>query len=126
MNSSEIKLTAERHIRDILSLSFKHSDSHAAIVVFDSGCELAVILTQAYRANLPKAQLIDFDTAPPEFILAAFETLKPLDLVVLIQSTNFRLNAFRIRVELFKREIKAIEHVHLARMPGTQAERYID
>ncbi|HRK62189.1 MAG TPA: hypothetical protein PLY88_06565 [Candidatus Omnitrophota bacterium] len=116
----------EKHICDILALSFKHNDLHAAIVVFDSGCELAVTLTQAYRANLPKAQFIDFDAASPETILAAFETLKPLDLVVLIQSTSFRLNAFRIRVELFKRELKVIEHVHLARMPGLQAERYID
>ncbi len=126
MSLSEFQPIAEKHIRDILALSFQHDDSHAAIVVFDSQCELAVALTRAYRVSLPKAQFIDFDSTPPEAILAAFETLKPLDLVVLIQSTNFRLNAFRIRVELFKREIKAIEHVHLARMPGCQAERYID
>lgn len=45
---------------------------------------------------------------------------------MLIQSTNFRLEAFRIRVELFKRSFKVIEHPHLGRMPGEQALFYID
>ena len=46
-------------------------------------------------------------------------------LVVLIQSTSFRLEAFRIRIELFKRGLKVIEHVHLSRMPGVQGLHYI-
>jgi aminopeptidase len=47
-------------------------------------------------------------------------------LVVLVQSTNFRLEAFRIRVELFKLGLKVIEHVHLSRMPGAQGDHYIE
>ncbi len=43
-----------------------------------------------------------------------------------MQSTNFRLEAFRIRVELFKLGLKVVEHVHLSRMPGIQGEHYID
>jgi aminopeptidase len=46
--------------------------------------------------------------------------------VVLIQSTSFRLDAFRIRVELFKRSLKVIEHPHLERMTGEEALTYID
>ena len=33
----------------------------------------------------------------PEQVLAAFKQMAPKDLVVLVQSTNFRLEAFRIR-----------------------------
>jgi aminopeptidase len=46
--------------------------------------------------------------------------------VVLVQSTNFRLDGFRLRVELFKLGLKVIEHVHLSRMPGAQGEHYIE
>lgn len=123
---TEAVAQAEGHVRDILAMSFGYTDAHAAVVVFDRQCTLADMLTQAYRANLPRARFIDFDQTAPEAILEVFETLKPLDLVVLIQSTNFRLNAFRIRVELFKRSLKVIEHVHLARMPGAQAAHYIE
>ena len=51
-------------------------------------------------------------------VLQQVEQLVPGDLAILIQSTNFRLDAFRIRVELFKRAIKVIEHPHLSRMQG--------
>src|SRR5690606_18532599 len=57
---------------------------------------------------------------------AAFEPLEPSSLVVLIQSENFRVEAFRIRVELFKRGLKVIEHPHLARMRGPEASRYVE
>ena len=50
--------------------------------------------------------------------MATFATLSASDLVVLIQSTSFRLDAFRIRVELFKQSLKVIEHPHLSRMHG--------
>jgi hypothetical protein len=47
-------------------------------------------------------------------------------LVVLIQSTNFRLEAYRIRIELFNRSLKVIEHPHLSRMQAAEALRYIE
>jgi len=95
-------------------------------VVWDAQCELAIALTTAYRRCLPDATFIAFNSLDAEAILAEFERLTPGDLVVLIQSTSFRLNAFRIRVELFKRSLKVIEHPHLARMCGEEALTYID
>lgn len=117
---------AERHLRDVLAIAFEHASSHAAVVVFDQRCSLAIALTEAYRRCLPDAMFIDFDAVSPASITAAFAPLVASDLVVLIQSTNFRLDAYRIRVELFKRNLKVIEHPHLARMPGQQALYYID
>jgi aminopeptidase len=94
-------------------------------VVWDAQCDLAIALTDAYRRCLPDATFIDFDSIAPEAVLAAFERLSAGGLVVLIQSTSFRLDAFRIRVELFKRSLKVIEHPHLARMCGEEALTYI-
>ena len=95
-------------------------------MVWDAQSDLAIALTEAYRRCLPDATFIDFNSLTATLVLAEFERLSPGDLVVLIQSTSFRLDAFRIRVELFKRSIKVIEHPHLARMWGEEAQTYID
>jgi hypothetical protein len=117
---------ATQHIRDILALAIKHTDARRAIIVADSGCALALTLAEAYRRCLPDAQFLDFDAVTPQAVLDAFAPLAARDLVVLIQSTSFRLEAFRIRVELFKRGLKVIEHPHLSRMSGEQIGYYID
>lgn len=117
---------AEKHLRDILSIAIEHASPHAAVIVSDARCDLALALTQAYRRCLPTATFIDFDAVSPEAVLAAFATLAPGDLAILIQSSSFRLEAFRIRIELFKRSLKVIEHPHLSRMPGAQALYYIE
>lgn len=120
--------TAQGHVRDLLAMAIEHDDSkHDAVVVFDTQCDLSIALTKAYRECLSRATFIDFNAVTPEEIRAAFQALKPSDLVVLIQSTNFRLNEFRIRVELFARSLKVIEHPHLQRMTGSlQPLYYLD
>lgn len=124
--SEEAIAIAERHIRDILALAIQHSPEQAAIVVSDSQCALAVTLTEAYKRCLPTATFIDFYGVAPDVVTAALERLEPSDLVVLIQSTSFRLNAFRLRVDLFHRSLKVIEHPHLSRMPNQEGFSYID
>lgn len=123
---AEVVDTAELYLRDILSLVIMHSPQQSAVVVSDTRCPLAVALTEAYRRCLPRATFIDFYAVLPEDVLAAFKPLVPLDLVVLIQSTSFRLDAFRLRIELFQKSLKVIEHPHLARMPGIEGIYYID
>ena len=117
---------ATASIRDILDIVVEHAAPRRALVVHDTRTELAAALTEAYRRNLPDAAFVDFDAVDAEQVHAAFGSMQAGDLVVLVQSTNFRLEAFRIRVELFKLGLKVIEHVHLSRMPGTQAEHYIE
>jgi hypothetical protein len=95
-------------------------------VVFDGESELARTLTAAYRRCLPAARFLAFDETSPEEVRGQFERLAPGDLVVLIQSTSFRLDAFRIRIELFKRSLKVVEHPHLARMVGPEVSVYVD
>ncbi len=118
--------TATDNVRTILSEAFEHRPQDAVVVVSDAQCELAVALTEAYQRCLPDGTFIDFDSVSPEAVRAAFDPLPSGALVVLIQSTSFRLAAFRIRLELFKRSIKVIEHPHLARIEGAEALIYID
>ncbi|MFZ6721324.1 hypothetical protein [Undibacterium sp. Ji49W] len=118
--------TAAQHLSDILLLAFEHTAQQRAVLVFDSNCELAMTLTAAYRLCLPHAQFIDFDKETPDYILQTLNALSANDLAILVQSTNFRLEAYRLRVELFKRSLKVIEHPHLARMSGQEALYYIE
>src|SRR4051812_21370112 len=111
--SGETATLAQAHLSGIITQCFEHSAKLAAIVVYDKNCELARVLTEAYRHCLPDAQFIDFETIKSDDILLLFKALKPGDLAVLIQSSSFRLSAFRIRVELFSLSIKVIEHPHL-------------
>ena len=117
---------AARHLGDVLALAIEHPPGAAALVVWDGRSELARLLTAAYRRCLPAATLLEFDALPPAEILAAFERLAPRDLVVLIQSTSFRLDAYRIRLELFRRGLAVIEHPHLARMSGPDVPLYVE
>jgi len=118
MNTETAIKTATHHIRDILSLAIMHTPEQKALVIFDTQCALAITLTEAYKRALPTAEFKDFNTLSSAEILNAFKKLAPNDLVILIQSTSFRLNDFRIRVELFEQSLKVIEHPHLARMIG--------
>lgn len=124
--STDLVCLAEKHLSDILTQVFQHSAAHKAVVVFDTACELANILMQAYQRCMPDAQFVDFSKHSPNAVLDVFAGLAASDLVVLVQSTNFRLEAFRIRVELFKRGLKVIEHPHLSRMVGEEVSYYID
>jgi aminopeptidase len=117
---------ASAYLRDVLALVVEHGPAHAALVVYDTRSDLARALAEGYRRNLPGAAFIDFDSVSADDVLAQFRRMASGDLVVLVQSTSFRLEAFRIRVELFKLGLKVIEHVHLSRMPGAQGAHYIE
>jgi aminopeptidase len=124
--SQELIHLAAQHLNDILTVAIQHSSLHSAVIISDAESPLAVTLTQAYRQCLPTATFIDFYSTSQEEVLASFKTLVPSDLVILIQSTSFRLDAFRLRIELFQKSLKVIEHPHLARMTGSEAKYYIE
>ncbi|TXI89351.1 MAG: hypothetical protein E6Q34_10950 [Burkholderiaceae bacterium] len=125
LSNAAIDLAA-KHLRDVVQVCFQHQETARAVVVFDQASELAQALTAAYRLALPQAEFIDFDLHSAVEVRHHLEKLQAGDLVVLIQSTNFRMDAYRIRVELFKQGLKVIEHPHLGRMPGQQALLYLD
>ncbi len=122
----ELQRHAEKNVRDIVVDAIELSAQAQAVVIYDVDSPLALALTDAYRAAVPKAEFILFDPEGAKQILERIDKLSPGDLVVLVQSTNFRLNAFRFRIELFKRSLKTVEHIHLNRFTDDQFDRYID
>jgi len=114
------------YTKTVLDEVFVHDDTHQAVIVYDTDSTLSTILSNAYRNNLPDAICINFHENTQEQIRAVFDMLEAEDMVILIQSTNFRLDAFRIRVELFKHKIKVLEHPHLSRMSEEEVPHYID
>jgi aminopeptidase len=119
---------ATKNIGDILAncLEFEANGGSKALVVFDSQNGLTDILTQAYRKVLPNAKFVDFDTLTKEEILAEFALMNANDLVVQIQSMNFRLDDFRIRLHLFNQKLRVIEHLHLQRNKPEVWDVYVD
>jgi aminopeptidase len=117
---------AAKHIHNILKHAIQFTPDQTALVIYDNDAPLTRIVVEGYRANLPAESFLDFATTTAEEILARFESMKPGDLVVLVQSTNFRLNEFRLRIELFKLGLKTIEHIHLSRIDESQFDTYIE
>ncbi len=105
-----------QNLTDVIRDVFEHDENTMALVVYDLNSPLAILLTDAYRIALPNAVFINFDEVKKEDIISQLEALEGGDFVALIQSSSFRLSAFRIRIELFKKHIKVVEHPHLARM----------
>ncbi|MCX6073208.1 MAG: hypothetical protein NTY39_02680 [Campylobacterales bacterium] len=124
--SEALILKAQNNLHSLVSTAFNYTDKERAVVVYDTDYLLSTLLMQGYKRCLPNALFIDFNASAPEEILDIFDSLNPFDLVVLIQSKSFRLNEFRLRVELFKKQIKVIEHPHLSRMSDDEASYYID
>jgi aminopeptidase len=116
-----------KNVTDILNLCLKFdNNSQKALVIYDKQNKLTKILTEAYKIALPEALFLDFDKLTKEEILVEFEKMNPEDLVAMIQSTNFRLDDFRIRLHLFRLKLKVIEHMHLYRNAPEVWDVYVD
>lgn len=114
------------NLRSTVIDAFGHRPEQAALIVYDRQSPLASLLTDGYLAVLPQARSLDFAQVTPGDIRVAIDTLAPGDLVVMVQSTSFRLNEFRFRLELFNRKLAVIEHPHLGRMPESEHAVYVD
>lgn len=117
---------ATRNIKDTVSLALDHDDTKQTLVIYDTHFGLTEMLTRAYRTVLPHARFLDFDTVSKEEVIAAIDQMKERDLVVLIQTSNFLLNEFRIRLHLFQKKLKVIEHTHLYRNPEAVWDVYVN
>jgi hypothetical protein len=126
MESAPFPETAQSHIRDTVTIALEHTPDRRALIVHDDQSGLSRLLADAYRMVLPEAAAVNFDRSSPDAILKMIDSLSPGDLVVLVQSDSFRLSRFRIRIELFKRGLKVIEHPHLARMRQEEYATYVE
>lgn len=114
------------HLRDTLTFAIGYASPQRALIVYDLSSSLARLVTEGYRAVLPDATFVDFEDTTPEVVRGMMDDCSSGDLVVLVQSTSFRLNEFRFRLELFNRSLAVIEHPHLGRMSKEEEEIYVD
>lgn len=128
--SCSLRSIATTHIQCILKNSILFdSNVHKLFILHDNQCDLSKLLTSAYEHSVDKkcVTLMDFDTNTPNDIKSFINNeLKEGDLVVCIQTGAFYLNDYRLRLELFARHLKNIEHVHLGLMPNEQHETYVN
>lgn len=118
--------TLTKNLSDTVFHAIEYTPAKQALIVFDEDSTLSRLLTAGYKAVLPKADFVPFNSITPDGIRQKIAGLNAGDLVVLVQSTSFRLNEFRFRLELFNRALAVIEHPHLGRMPETEHKIYID
>ncbi|MFZ4461579.1 MAG: hypothetical protein ACOYN2_03430 [Patescibacteria group bacterium] len=115
-----------KHARDILTKNMLYTGG-ACILLYDIESPLSRLLAEAYdRALPPEAVRKVFKTDEQDSIAQMLFDLPKDALVILVQSTNFRLSDFRIRLELFHRGIHVLEHNHLAYIPEEQFETVIN
>jgi hypothetical protein len=124
--TTELTARAYTHVNEIITVAIDHTFPAKALIIYDTDCGLSEILRDAYQKALPEGQFIDFNTRTKEEIIALFDTLSPGDLVVLIQSMDFRLNDFRVRIQLFQRGLKVVDHQHLTRNTPDSWGTYIN
>lgn len=136
LNVQALLERANERIRKTLAYSFQMGpdapkttfNDEKILVVYDTHCLLSRILAQAYGTALDskKTLMVDFDATTVPQLKATIDKMKEGDMVVLVQSNGFRLNDYRLRIELFKVGIKNLEHAHLDMMPNSQIPTYID
>jgi hypothetical protein len=128
--STTIQSKATTFVQNILNNSVRFNPTkNKLFVLHDNQCGLSRLLTSAYENSVDKNALtvMNFDEHEPAQIKDHINThLSEEDLVVCIQTGAFYLNDYRLRLELFNRNMKNIEHVHLGLMPTEQYETYVN
>ena len=126
---SSLATLATQAVRTMVTEALQQTAEQGMVVMVDRDSDLSRLLADAYLAEFPWAKLLtwDPDTMRAEEIRLRLRALEKGTLVILVQTTNFRLDAFRIRMEIFSLGLKTIEHTHLGRMK-TEAEqtRYLE
>ena len=104
------------NIQSILTHAIPCNPGDEALVIYDEECALTRDVLAAYRTALPWATFLSFTEEGPEIVKRAIDRVSTGALVILVQTSSFRLDAFRIRIELFRRGLRTIEHSHLGRL----------
>jgi hypothetical protein len=85
-----------------LTINEKPYCDNEILLIYDLESPLSKLVAEAYIENLTNidSETIDINTVNKEDLTKRLWTLKEHSTVVLVQSTNFRLDNFRIRLQL--------------------------
>lgn len=99
------------------------------VFVYDKNSILSSLISEAYIQNLsifPNVEIINFDEVDKDLLKEKLLSLKEKSTVILVQSTNFRLDWFRIRLSLNKNWVWCLEHNHLSYIKENETKNYIN
>jgi len=114
--------------KDILEKNLKISDEKK-ILVYDLNSPLSKEVSQWFLdnfKNLENAETINFDEIEKDELKEKLMWLDAWSTVVLVQSTNFRLDNFRLRLNLHNAWIWCLELNHLSYIKDSEIENYAD
>ncbi len=116
-----------QHLSNIITHNVKLQPENRVLLIYDQDSELGRCLAQTYTKVIESYshQVILFDPAKAEELKDTLFALQPRDCVILVQTTNFRLSEFRIRMELNARGIIVIDHNHLDLITAEQIPSYL-
>lgn len=98
------------------------------ILIYDNNSELSKLISEWYIWNLKwkyNTEIYEFNEEKSEFFKEKLLNLNVNDTVILVQSTNFRMENFRIRILLQQKQIACIEHNHLSYIRENEYETYL-
>ena len=130
MNIVEEKLlVATKNILEKnLKIKEKPYSENEIILIYDLESPLSRLVSNAYIENFKefKGETIDINKVDKEELIKRLWALKENSTVILVQSTNFRLDNFRIRLQLHNNWVWCLEHNHLQYMKEDEYENYAD
>ena len=114
----DIALNATKEILD-KNLSLKNPEilGKKIVLVYDTDSELSTLISAGYIENLKEysnVEVILFHEEKGAELKEKLLLLEEYSTVILVQSTNFRLESFRIRISLQQKNVGCIEHNHLS------------
>ena len=119
--------------KNILEKNLMINDSRyndkSIILVYDLSSPVSTELSKWYISNLKNrknTEMIEFENIDTEILKSKLLWLEEGSTVILVQSTNFRLDNFRIRLNLNNAWVWCLEHRHLAYLYDDQVENYAD
>ncbi len=116
-----------QHVTDILHKNYQVRPDQFILLVYDTRCLLAKLVSTAYQEAISTFahRGIDFNTIAEDELLRVFAGLPPHSLVILVESLSFRTTKFRLRADLFRLGHQVIEHARLSYNTEGEIDNYI-
>ena len=126
----DIALNATKDILEKnLSLKKPQISGKKIVLVYDTDSELSELISAGYIENLQQyanVEIILFQEEKGAELKEKLLLLEEYSTVILVQSTNFRLESFRIRISLQQKNVGCIEHNHLSYIKSSQTKTYLE
>ena len=118
----------QQHLHNILHLNYRISKDCFILLIYDTDCSLAALLSEAYKNEIQSNphQTIHFTAVEETLVEEAIAALPAHSLVILVQSLSFRMTKHRLRADLFRAGHMVIEHARLLLNNDEEIQHYID